>query len=783
VHPVQPLKVGWPYAVERRAVLFVAVLERFLYSSEYSYQGSAMTLRALLLACIIQGLAVAGIAQSESGKPYFVCGPEHQPENGPCATAPRATFTPNPGYAEEARQNRIEGTVVLWLIVGPDGTPHDIKVSRALGHGLDEKAIDAVKHWRFDPATVDGKPVPVQINVEVNFRLYGKDDSASSPGPLAMQDAAALFTKAYNAQGAHDCGTAIALATRVTEIVPRHWEAWNLLGRCYLELDELPEAERAFKRQIEVVPQHAYAYNNLGTVYLRRREYDKAAAEFRKQLQTNPRDHYSLTNLATALQDQKKYKEAVTAYQDAANVMPDNVEIYRGLLDCYLELGMQDEATKAMDKTAALTSSASGWNSLAWTLARHNTQLDRAERYAKLSISLASSNMTAVSLDPLTPHVYGRVNSLAATWDTLGWILFLRGDAAVAEKYMLASWRLSPNPTIGDHLAQIYEKLGHKDQALKYSSLAIAALEDQPFPPNDDLAASVDARERFARLAPSANAKQAVQDAAQILHSENSVAIPNQANQTGKAEFAILQAPDLTTSQARLISGDGSLGGFTATVATKTPRVPIPGDEPVDLARWATLTCSTAEVPCSLKIATAREAAVAQLQSTIKPTAAAPASDPGAYSSESLGIALRLPEGWSKTSESAATPTTPGTVVFARNDALCALMVIRYHLEATEATFNTLFDSALKNNESSHQLSKASVVRNGIGGVRMIVNYAYNDVEMHAFIETFTAGDVHYQLIAVAPLDQFERYAAEIETLLGSIRFPSLHVDAKDIKP
>jgi periplasmic protein TonB len=87
-------------------------------------------------------------------------------------SAPRALDTPDPEYSEEARKAKYQGTVVLWLIVGPDGKPHDIKVARALGMGLDQKAIEAVRNWKFEPAMKDGKPVSVQINVEVNFRLY-----------------------------------------------------------------------------------------------------------------------------------------------------------------------------------------------------------------------------------------------------------------------------------------------------------------------------------------------------------------------------------------------------------------------------------------------------------------------------------------------------------------------------------------------------------------------------------------------------------------------------------
>lgn len=87
-------------------------------------------------------------------------------------SAPRVLYQPDPEYSEEARKAKFQGTVVLWLVVGADGRPRDIRVSRSLGMGLDEKAIEAVRTWRFDPARKDGQPVAVQIAVEVIFRLY-----------------------------------------------------------------------------------------------------------------------------------------------------------------------------------------------------------------------------------------------------------------------------------------------------------------------------------------------------------------------------------------------------------------------------------------------------------------------------------------------------------------------------------------------------------------------------------------------------------------------------------
>lgn len=87
-------------------------------------------------------------------------------------SAPRPLYQPDPEYSEEARKAKYQGTVVLWVVVGPDGRVHNIRVQRTLGLGLDEKAVEAVRLWKFDPARKDGQPVAVQITVEVNFRLY-----------------------------------------------------------------------------------------------------------------------------------------------------------------------------------------------------------------------------------------------------------------------------------------------------------------------------------------------------------------------------------------------------------------------------------------------------------------------------------------------------------------------------------------------------------------------------------------------------------------------------------
>ncbi|MGA1987269.1 MAG: energy transducer TonB [Candidatus Sulfotelmatobacter sp.] len=85
---------------------------------------------------------------------------------------PSAVFTPEPDYAPSARLAKKEGSVLIGLVVGIDGVPHDVKVVSSLDKDLDAKAIEAVQRWRFKPALKNGEPVEVPIKVNVDFHLY-----------------------------------------------------------------------------------------------------------------------------------------------------------------------------------------------------------------------------------------------------------------------------------------------------------------------------------------------------------------------------------------------------------------------------------------------------------------------------------------------------------------------------------------------------------------------------------------------------------------------------------
>ena len=96
---------------------------------------------------------------------------------------PKVVYDPDPQYSEAARRAHYQGTVVLWVVVEADGSPSRIRVARRIGMGLDEAAIVGVQRWRFQPGTRNGQPVPVQINVEVTFRLQGGGPNISLQPP------------------------------------------------------------------------------------------------------------------------------------------------------------------------------------------------------------------------------------------------------------------------------------------------------------------------------------------------------------------------------------------------------------------------------------------------------------------------------------------------------------------------------------------------------------------------------------------------------------------------
>ncbi len=100
---------------------------------------------------------------------------------GGSVSTPTIIFQMEPKYSEEARQAKFNGIVLVNLVVDQNGVPQNVHVLRGVGMGLDEKAVEAIQQYKFKPAIENGEPVPVSLNVEVNFRTF------DGPKPQTLQ--------------------------------------------------------------------------------------------------------------------------------------------------------------------------------------------------------------------------------------------------------------------------------------------------------------------------------------------------------------------------------------------------------------------------------------------------------------------------------------------------------------------------------------------------------------------------------------------------------------------
>ena len=91
---------------------------------------------------------------------------------GGSVSAPVVLYQPEPEFSEEARKAKVAGNVLVYLQVDENGRPQHVRVLRGIGLGLDEKAVEAVRNYKFKPAMKGGHPVAVEMNVEVNFQIF-----------------------------------------------------------------------------------------------------------------------------------------------------------------------------------------------------------------------------------------------------------------------------------------------------------------------------------------------------------------------------------------------------------------------------------------------------------------------------------------------------------------------------------------------------------------------------------------------------------------------------------
>lgn len=704
----------------------------------------------------------------------------------PCATAPRAISKPTPTYSEQARKSHREGVVTLSLVVEPDGSTGEVQVLKSVGDGLDEQAVSAVKQWKFEPGTYEGKPVRVRANVEISFRLgMSSDASGASPSAALSEQVRNLYSNAQSAYGQHEYQTAANLARNITSLSPRYSAAWNLLGMSLLELRELDQAATALETAVKLDPASSYSYNNLGRVYWRQRRYDAAIAQFQKQIALNPDDHYAHANWGLLLRDQKKCDLAMPELGKALALTPNNSGVMLALGECDLDLGHAAKGISELEQATSEASTPGTWNSAAYALARRNTELDRAKQWAESAVRGESSQLHNISLEHLSTAQLSRAMAIASYWDTLGWVLYRQANYPLAAQYLEAAWALRPLPVLAYHLGRIYETLGRPGDATHAYAMAIAAADSPSVQPlNPDEAESVeDAAQRLAKAESSEKARKKLLEAAHSgLNAARQASVPNVAKAKGTADFTVTTIAPGQSTQVRQISGDSSFAAFASALQSAAPSLSFPPASDLEIPRRGTLTCSSETLPCSMILLSADDAVDLSRRESAADTATLaqnPAADPHTYNNPALGMKVSLPDEWQLMHEEPGSFSHPRNAILGKPGALAFFLLTRERMEGTPDLYRKMLEAGFSQREEYQRTGSMDIKRDGIPGTRWNIGWKDKGVNYVGVTEFFSVGDDHYRITAMAPSEVYSRYSQNFEDMLHSLRFPLLHTDLK----
>jgi len=431
------------------------------------------------------------------------------------------------------------------------------------------------------------------VAADENQSLVVENIAPGGPAIPASATADELLEAGLASYNSGNAPAAIPLFERLVQIEPQHKHAWSDLGLAYLRIGKLDEGIGALRKQLEINPADEHANEYLGLALNQQQKFAEAAAAFRKQIEIDPLDPMAHAALGKILLEQREYAEAVTELEKAAVLSPKDADLQLNLGRAYASASKSDQAVAAFDKATSLSRSPTVLNEAAFDLAEAHLALDRAERYSELAVADISATLRSADLAHVTDRVLDQVEDIAAYWDTLGWIKFQKGDFEGAMPYVRAAWLLTEDGEAGDHLAQIYEKLGQRDRAIQQCALALAAPHAIP-----------DTRARLTLLlGGNAQIDDLVSKAKPELETLRRIPVGKLLAEDARADFFVLLAPGEKKTRVeavRFIGGSEPLRSFADHLRSLDFGAVFPDAAPAKLIRRGTLSCAAKTGECAL---------------------------------------------------------------------------------------------------------------------------------------------------------------------------------------
>ena len=238
---------------------------------------------------------------------------------------------------------------------------------------------------------------------------------------------------------------------------------------------DLDEAMADYRKELTIQPDNTWVVQRIVAVQIRSGDNVGARQTLQEFLGKHPDNLQVAESLGLMQSSAGDYNGALKTFEDAAEHNPDNrfLRVKEG--EVLLRLNRNDEAVAAAKSALDGTDDVSVLNDAAYVLSESGMSLDVAEDASRKSIAKLEEESASITTAQVNSKAFADANLLIASWDTLGWILFREGKVDQAERMLSAAWHAGLRAEIGDHLGQVYEAMGKKDQALTTYILAEAA--------------------------------------------------------------------------------------------------------------------------------------------------------------------------------------------------------------------------------------------------------------------------------------------------------------------
>jgi tetratricopeptide (TPR) repeat protein/transglutaminase-like putative cysteine protease len=411
------------------------------------------------------------------------------------------------------------------------------------------------------------------------------------------EEATRLESEAREAIAKHDAQDAVSSLYRAVAADPKFARAWVMLGSVLFIQKQKDAGIEAFHKAMIADPAQPAIPKALGYGLMADSKFEDAVPVWQDFVKAYPDDADGPANLGHCLVRLKRYLEAAAAYEAAIKVGPDRAYVQASLASAYLQAGEREKAGAAFSRLAEVDPQGGTYNDVAYEMANADLNLPLALAYAKKAVRSTEEESQKITLPDLTVQDLGRIEKVAAYWDTLGWVDERMSNLEQAELYLRASWKLTQDGVVAGHLCHLYKRQHRTEMAIQMCRLAIYRMPITGGKALSQSSADMDAAQENLNSLTNRDVKsKGSVDASEEVIREREFKLPRFLPGTETAEFFVLLASDgksktFQVEDVKFISGSDKMKRQGKQLQSIDFRVPSPSDVPTRFVRRGILGC------------------------------------------------------------------------------------------------------------------------------------------------------------------------------------------------